>query len=702
MASLDSNEHALIEMIRQAAEQEPTLFLDQMLGFVLDAADATNTGDEEHGLPHDPHFAYRHESSSDMLHDAASALLVALTTCIEQSAAADPAAVRPILDVLAETRLDVAQWFLYKGLIAAGPALSDWAADLVLQDTSRLFCGYASNSVWVARELLNVFSATIDPERHQMIEDLVRDVRYPWEKGSGGWYAFNLLSALDAGRLSDVGRRRLGEYQRRFDRDQPPYPEGVAGGFFGSPIPSSAVPHMTDDHWLKAMERYQEDEHNWQAFTGGASELSQQMQEAVKSEPIRFARLATRLWPDLNPAYGDAILLGLGGTEPVADAEQEVVFEAVRSIARLGHEANDRWLAYALRHYFQTVPIDLVELIATRSVTSSLPVDDSPIVRREGGRRGEELDMTAMNSARGALAEGLGDLLIYDADGSRTAIAVAILPRLASDPVLAVRASAAHTVSATLRHARSQALASFDILLDADDDLLTSRHVKNLVSYVGNGNPALALPVLSRALCSTSDEVREAGGWWAALAALDWNAQEPLDGVLAGDDAAARRGAASALAARLPNNSNSQLAGDALAELFADPNEEVRKRAASCVVSLRDRALHPFASLLDDLITSEAFVEAVPQLFITLERAPDRVDDLALATARRFVDLYAEDIGNMSTGAAGDAHYVSNLIVRGLAQSGSHKKRAELLDILDDLLRLNVFGLRDAIDEAER
>jgi hypothetical protein len=119
-------------------------------------------------------------------------------------------------------------------------------------------------------------------------------------------------------------------------------------------------------------------------------------------------------------------------------------------------------------------------------------------------------------------------------------------------------------------------------------------------------------------------------------------------------------------------------------------------------IALRGHRLEPHESTIGNLISSAAFVHALPQLLITLERAPDRVDRLVLRCAQRFVQRLGPLAADLSTGAAGDAQQVGRLVVRGLAQSRSTDKRAALLDVLDDLLRIGAYGIDTLISESER
>ena len=130
--------------------------------------------------------------------------------------------------------------------------------------------------------------------------------------------------------------------------------------------------------------------------------------------------------------------------------------------------------------------------------------------------------------------------------------------------------------------------------------------------------------------------------------------------------------------------------------------EAVRQEAAEVAAALRNHELRPFEDTLKALIASPAFTDAVPQLLITLEQAPDRVDDLVLMCGRQFVAVLGADAGDMQTSAAGDAQQVGQLLIRGLAQSSTSEDRAALLDVLDELLLTGAYGIDEIISGAER
>jgi len=85
-----------------------------------------------------------------------------------------------------------------------------------------------------------------------------------------------------------------------------------------------------------------------------------------------------------------------------------------------------------------------------------------------------------------------------------------------------------------------------------------------------------------------------------------------------------------------------------------DEDHDVRQAAAEVAPHLREKALRPFAGLLEALIESPSDEHATPQLLLTLEHAPDQVDDLVLSAAQRFISVFGKDAADIRTGAAGD------------------------------------------------
>jgi hypothetical protein len=78
------------------------------------------------------------------------------------------------------------------------------------------------------------------------------------------------------------------------------------------------------------------------------------------------------------------------------------------------------------------------------------------------------------------------------------------------------------------------------------------------------------------------------------------------------------------------------------------------------------------------------------------------VDDLIIACARRFVTVYGAQTGDISTGAAGEAREVGELLLRAYAQAIDVTAKGEVLDILDELLAFGAYGVAELVGAAER
>ncbi|MEV2250723.1 hypothetical protein AB0I94_09125 [Streptomyces sp. NPDC050147] len=699
VALLLNRDHAVLRTVTAAAIGAPEEFCVRMLPVLLAVMRLTALPMRTGRPAHDRHFSYRHPGGGPG--DLGDALLQGTATALRITAGRDAVRARQLVEHLVNESYEAAQWLLYQVLAEGGSELAPWSADILLEGGHRLLSGYVANAVWGARQVLHAIGGALPDDTFGRLEQSLLHLRLRRDEKLSPWHEFTLLTALPEERLSERATRRLGELRRLHgDRREPDEPEGVTGGFVGPPIPAQAARYMSDDQWLRAMRKHSRDRIDWATQTGGARELSHVLQSMTVEDPGRFARLAVRIDAGTHPAYGASLLLGLGEAEPYDDPE--TVFEAVRHCARRGRPEMDLWLGHALRKYLDHVPLDLVEALLTCALDSGELSDAADPSGADGDNVTRDLLTAGINTVRGSAAESLGDLLVHDADGSRAALIVPHLGRLAADPSLDVRACVAHVVRAAIRHDRPAAADAFAVLVQAPDHLLASPYVARLAVVLMRGDPESAGPLTERMLRSPLAPVRRAGGQAAALAAMEWETPGLLAEVLAGNDVAQRQGAADVCAQRLLNTGDAALAHHALVRFFHDSEEGVREAAAAVAAALRGRRLGPYRRTLIALIDSHAFGAALPQLLITLEDAPDRVDELVLVCARRFVAVFGTASADLARGAAADARDIGRLLVRAYIQATAPASRSAILDLLDRLLLLGSYGVAEAINDSDR
>lgn len=703
--SLKSTDHFATEVIGRVAATEPLHFCDKFLPYVLEvmAATADPEAAGEGPIP-DAHFSnpfgFRgHDTHVDDF------IFTSLSDALARLAATHPEEIRPLLERLAADPHAGAQRLLYEAMKSNGRAYADMAAALLLEGRHRFLSGDTSDSVWTTRELLKAISPYLTDQQFIQLETMIRDVRFKWERRRPGRPAFSLLSALQEYRLSDVGRRRLGELRRAFGVDEPVRPEPVIHGTVVPPVASDAARRMDDGNWLRAIGKHSRGFEVLPTFRGGAGELAQVLQEQTGSDPNRFARLALQFTNETHSAYANAILLGLNAAGDLADPS--VVFAAVRHLVSLEHPETDQLLGMALKPHVKSAPLDIVSLICGRVIAAAaVAIADPPAVATSEGSAddatGRDIWTKGLSIARGSLGDVLAELVAHDVDGSRSVAAAPAMACLARDPSISVRACAAQLIHASLRYIRNTAIGAFTSLIDTDDALFAATPVKRLLVAIGYEEPELVGPLIDRMLEAHDAGARNAGGRLSILAALEWSDRAHLDTLLSHRDAEAWAGAAHEAAYRLPHTADPATAAAVLQAMMNDGMKGVRAAVAEVAIALRGRRLQPHEATVRNLIDSDSFVQALPQLLITLERAPDRVDCLVLRCAQRFVRRLGPQTADLSTGAAGDAQQVGRLIVRGLAQSRSADERAALLDVLDDLLRMGAYGIDALISESER
>jgi hypothetical protein len=692
---LKTHDYSLTQLIETASESEPEAFVAATIPALLLVMRTTELDGPPDHLRYDRHYGFRWPESrvdgiDDVLYESAAQALASV-------ARTQPGTLRPVLRSLADDDHHAAQELLFRTLTSSPGPFVDWAAELILEGGNRLQVGYASDSHWLSRELVRAIAPLLPDNTHTALEDLLRDLRTPHEHGrSFGYTAFEFLTALDGRRLSSIGARRLAEYQRKFKRSEPELATGITSYSVGSPIDDAAADRMSDQQWLRAIAKYDDDERDaLEPSVGGAAQLAQVLRRRATADPTRFCHIAMSFGPRTNAAYPSAVLLGVGDAVIASDTYDEV-FETIRHIARIDLHDTDRWLGWSVRNLLAVTPLDIVKLLGQRAVTTKhldqLPSD-------EQSRRG--LRDHGINTARGSLAESLGDLVVHDPDGSRTAVVTPYLHTLARDPDLGVRTCVAHTIAACLRHDRAAAYAAFDALIEADDVLLATEPVQRLMNYIGNVNPELIDPVIDRMIGSTNPETRYSGGALGAFASTEWERPELMQRIFEAEPEV-RAGAASLCAARVSKVADSIALTSALIRLAHDQDEQVRKAVAEVATELRDQPLEPLRQLLGALIDSPSYIHTTPQLLIVLQNAKDKVDDLVDRAANAFLDVHREQVSDIRNGAAADAHYIADLVVRGLAQATDAKRVSSLLDILDRLVELGGYGVDRAIESADR
>jgi hypothetical protein len=607
-----------------------------------------------------------------------------LTSLAEQN----HATAQDALDQMQSQDIDSLNFLVCRALAASD---AHHACQWLLESETHWNVGWVSNPRWETRRLIQRISrdcsdywfATLEAEIlfrdfDSLLLPPVDPRRYlRWQ----GRTELELLSAMCAERLSEKGRRRLSELERRFPFWTPSEPEGVSGGFVHSPISRAASQRMTDVQWTGAIERYRDEDRTTfrgdRAF-GGTRELAAMMGNVAKEQPYRFLRLAQSFGFDTPAAYTEHLLRGLASV-----VSQEDLLPLIRKFRCDHPHQSGRAIVAALDSYVSEMSDEVLgELLL-------LANDGDPereLAREQANSEsysGSDFMSAGLNSTRGAVAGTLARVLFTD--HSRVEIVLPALQMLAQDQFVSVRSMLAEAALAYASIDRGRGLDMIEELLGDDDVLGTSAGLRAL-RWSMLWDAQRFSSYLDRALRGSS--ARAAGNLWANCFVNDALGDTVRDVGLLPQEA--RIGVARAL------SSNPDLAPDVISRLFDDESFDVRAEASRSLHVLGELEPNTRNSLVGRFVASSAFLEHAERLLDALEEVKGSLPDATLHFCGAIVEHLSHTPPLRLDVMTRDLVAV---LVR-LYRASSKADRRASLDLIDATVLMQIWFVEQTLDEA--
>jgi hypothetical protein len=708
------HEHSAMEYVTKLADASPDTFLAVVLPFMTNIIDSDldeSTEDYDDRLPADRVWSYRLSLEAYTFADT---LLVSARAALGRLAAEQHTAFMKWACELRGRRDDTSQYLLYYGLLGNPSEFADFTAEVLVEGNWRFRADEEGEGFWITNRLLSAIAPRLTSTRIQRLEQAIIGFTTWYERTPGGIQGRGraelwLLAGLSTGAISEKASKRLGELERKFPQNQPEKPQGIIAGFVRSPIDIESARRMSDEDWLRAINKHRE---RWEDkrsadLIGGADQLATVLQEMTQREPDRFAQLGLRFPRDTVETYVEHLVLGL------CRPDSEVVPAAFGSVVALCRYIDEwpsrpatRWTPRLLAKYAsEDMPDDLCALVVRIATDDPDPQQDVWKIEATGGRAyyGGDIHGAGMNSARGAAAEAIAELVVA-AEGRADFLAPAVAA-LCSDPITAVRSCAAFAVHGLMRWRRDKAVENLLVLVqDNEDRLLATNPVQRVMIDAMATHWDRVRPVVERMLASEDDEARDAGGALASIAGLDESdAGDLLAQALADGDARIRKGVAKVLAARAIASRYRDRCTAGLRRLFEDEDAEVRQEAAKVFWRVRDRQLAELDDVAHAFLASQAFDVNYHHFLHALKVSTADVVDLVLATADRMVSSYGRRLGDLRESIGGDSRYLSDLVLQVLGTLDADRAKInQALDVLDVMLEAGVWGVTEAIETVER
>ena len=556
----------------------------------------------------------------------------------------------------------------------------------------------------VSRTAVAAASSVCSDQSFSALENAILTLSPDWEKESRlvGRTELALLRSLAKERVAETTRQRIRELQRRFptapESGIPEIPEQrPTAQWLGSPLPSEALLRMSDDQWLSAMAKYTSEWTNSREgdMVGGSVQLSRGLESEVRKSPGRFTALVDRMDGTHQPVYFAAILRGLAagvkGAERPGTVDQ--ISSVIRRIESLGVPVDGAEVSRAVRALAnETIPDDILLMVCRIAVEDPDPDADVWI----GSDRMAPINQ-AINSARGAAADALAELLL--ADTSRWDSLKPTVEQVVGDRVLAVRSVAVNALFAILDAQRNDALAYFDKLVVGADPILKSEFVRRFINFAMFRDYARMRPILLRMLESADPGTVRAGARHLVTAALWMDEARGDDVIVLGMSEEARAGAAEVYGEYLSNETVGTECEKLLVKLFADESEIVRKAASNCWRRLKPDQIASRGSLIGEFVRSMGPGDSASILAYRLNETrrplPAEVCDLA----ERAVATYGYKAAYIQFSEAGTATYLSALMVRLLDETDDPILRNRILNAIDEMIRAGFMGIGEQLGQ---
>jgi hypothetical protein len=705
-------------IVRTAASKAPLVFVEQLLprvaALVMELAEPRRDV-----LDLDPIWSFR--SFGDKTYDVLHAILAALSQAMARLAVESPAALDRLLSPYLDRKEDTIAYLVLRAWTGATDAYADRIAEYLVVDPRRLRVGYASwgggkgsAAIHTSCQAIKAASPRCSPELFASLEKAILELKDEWESQHPpvrGRKQLELLDCLAPKRLSDAARAKIAELRAKFPNFEPSEPEPMEVRFVGSPISDAAMEKMTDDQWLGALRKYAGvDRRRDRDFdmSGGEYQLANALATQTKLNPARFISLADRMPVDMPASYFDSILRGVADAWPQAkDTAPPISPTQAAKLIRRAHALPNKPCGRAIAWLIEKArdcewPDDIIDIVAWYAVNDPDPQREEWREISGSGQPYHDGDPhhAGINSTRGSAADALGTLLFSQPD--RFQMLSSAIASVVRDGSVAVRSCAIAPLLAVLNIDAQQAIGWFNELMSADSALLATPYVERFIHYAKSNNYGGIRGIIQTMLASDKHEVVKSAARQTCLAALgDESAADDAQLVRTGTDVM-RKAAADLYARNVADETVGQTCQAHLKPYFDDPNEEVRKEAASAFREIAELATSEQADLLSAFLNSNPLASALEPVVRAIEDSPVQLPDLVCRMAELCVAAYRNEASDLSKAGAMVAMDLSKIVVRLYAQTCDPAIQSRCLNLIDEMERYHFMGLSDELRRLDR
>jgi hypothetical protein len=698
-------DYSINEVLEKAVKGSPEAIVEHLLPWYVQVAQKVAIKTKEDYYPQD--WVFASGWYDDYIREGA-VFARRMTEALQHLAGSDATGFRAVARTLIEVAVLAVQRVLANAYLASPEVYKKDIFEYLTVDQRRLAIGDTGGRDYDSVRLYSAVFSHLEVEQREALEKLILNHYPSWEdknRRARGITQLHFLSAIPRELLSVEARVRLGELERKFPDYKFTPPKGLTVGFVGSPIVESAITKMSDDDWLGAMRKYNDDfrrttdEH---PFMGGLAELASALSNEAKKEPERFYKLSHRFDDSISFKYVQALISALAGA---TEAPSLWLFDVVRRFASRVKQDDRRGICWTLEERSKdNVPDDLLDLISVWAIEDSDPSEERWKTSDRYGNRYDEGDpyTQGINSNRGASIRCVCRCALQQSQ-PHTERAFKLLEQASNDPSTAVRACIIECLDWTLhRGENDRVLDIFERVMNGHARLLQVPVTHRFLHRSYRLHFSRIRPFIEQMLNDDKDEnTRQNGAALSCLAAFDFEEAKDLEELVMTGDHVMRRGAAQVYARQLTNRELQDVCREKLLLLMHDPEEDVRASVGGCFQFLRYEHFAPLKEFIRAYINSPSLPISSKQLVKYMKNivvdehllALDVAEHVLNANAFRTYDtkkhwISLADEGDLTTLLLAVYTHTNEMVIKErsmelfelLLQSGSYEARTALQD----------------------
>jgi hypothetical protein len=701
-------EDGIGEMLEQAVKVTPEAVVNHLLPWYVQTCEKVTGEAEADSYPGDWVFS---TGWYDAYLTEASVFSRRITEALQEIARTDTEKFRVIARSLTAVESLAVQRVLVNAYLANPEMYRDDIVEYFVTDKRRLAIGDRGARTYDSERLYGAVFSFANAGQRNALESLVITYQPHWETHGHqfrGLTQLHFLKSVPSELLSAEAFRRLGELERRFPDYEPTKPHGVIFDWVGPPIEKSAITKMSDDQWLSAMRKYNDNFRRTSAlnpFRGGVSELAGVLTGEAKDDPERFYRLSFRFDDSISFKYVQALISALSESP---EAHATWLFDVIRRFSGRIQQDDRRGICWALnKRSHDSVPDDLLDLLSTWALHDPDPLKDDWDSTDSYGNKFHQGDPynQGINTNRGASIESVC-LCSLQQKHPQTNRALNLLEQAAADQSTAVRSCIVEGLVWTLHRGEDErTLNIFDRVMNGHPRLLQLSVTHRFLHSSYREHFPRVRPFIEKMLEDTTDEnTRQNGAAMACLAAFEFEEAKDLEERAMNGDHIMRRGAAQVYARQLTDQKLQHVCRDKLLLLMSDTDEDVRASVGSCFQFLEYKDFAALKEFTQEYIASPSLPVSSRQLVKYAKTIAADEHLLALEIAERI--LNSGSFRNLTMNKRGatlaDEGDLTTLVLTAYTHATDAPTKARAMEVFERLLLAGSYAARTALQDWDR